>query len=287
VSAVSLAIYNDQSSRAGEHHSSLVAPEVGTAHKAHPSPLTLQSRTGFKSLFIPGALLSLSLHLIVIISAVAMDFWGDEAVLGTPQEEVLDVSIVPLSALDTLLPKGDASSKLDATKHEAITTDNPEFKTPQRAEISSKTETKNHKPVKKLKIAQERSNLQDASKGVELNSKSSTVPQGFGVSSGDDIAIGQARINYQDMVATLIARAKRYPERALKRGVIGDGSVRIEISSNGSVADIKIVQSTEAPILDEELKAMVDRAAPFPAFPRDLNKSVLAVIVPVSFRIER
>jgi protein TonB len=67
----------------------------------------------------------------------------------------------------------------------------------------------------------------------------------------------------------------------------GDGSVRIEIAADGSVSNLKIVQSTEAPILDEELRAMVERAGPFPAFPRDLNRAVLAVVVPVSFRIQR
>ena len=84
----------------------------------------------------------------------------------------------------------------------------------------------------------------------------------------------------------MLARAKRYPERALKRRMTGEGSIRIEIAHDGSVAGFQIVRSTDAPILDDELRAMVDRAAPFPSFPSDLRKRSLALIVPIAFRLD-
>jgi protein TonB len=110
--------------------------------------------------------------------------------------------------------------------------------------------------------------------------------QPIGVAHGEAASIEQARISYQDMVATLLARAKRYPERALKRRMTGEGAIRIEISANGSLSDFQIIQSTTTPILDEELRAMVERASPFPAFPADLRKGSLALVVPVAFRLE-
>jgi len=88
------------------------------------------------------------------------------------------------------------------------------------------------------------------------------------------------------MVASLLARAKRYPERALRRRMTGDGAIRIEIASDGSLAEFNIIDSTDSPILDEELKAMVDRAAPFPAFPPDLRRQSLALVVPITFRLD-
>jgi protein TonB len=89
------------------------------------------------------------------------------------------------------------------------------------------------------------------------------------------------------MVATRLAQSKRYPERALRKNVNGDGAIRIQISSNGDVSHFEIVQSTSSTILDEELKDMVERASPFPPFPPDMRRDTLAVIVPVSFRLER
>jgi protein TonB len=104
---------------------------------------------------------------------------------------------------------------------------------------------------------------------------------------GDALSIEKARINYQDMVASLLARTKRYPERALRRRTTGDAAIRIEIAADGSLSAFNIIRSTDSPILDEELKAMVDRAAPFPPFPPDLRKSSLALIVPITFKIDQ
>jgi protein TonB len=83
-----------------------------------------------------------------------------------------------------------------------------------------------------------------------------------------------------------LAHAKRYPERALKRRVTGEGTIKIEIQSDGSLSDFQIIQSTDTTILDEELKAMVERAEPFPAFPNDLRKQSLTLVVPIAFRLE-
>jgi TonB family protein len=66
----------------------------------------------------------------------------------------------------------------------------------------------------------------------------------------------------------------------------GEGAIRLEISSDGSLSNVEILRSTETQILDEELKAMAERAAPFPAFPSDLRKNKLALVVPIAFRLE-
>jgi protein TonB len=106
-----------------------------------------------------------------------------------------------------------------------------------------------------------------------------------GVPNGDAIGLEQARVKYQDAVATLLVRAKRYPERAIKRHMTGEGKIRIAIASDGTVSDVEVLQSTGSDILDEELQAMVDRASPFPPFPEDLKKTSLALVVPIAFRL--
>jgi protein TonB len=136
-------------------------------------------------------------------------------------------------------------------------------------------------------VQPERSNQQGQDKPQRKETNDSPANgQQIGVMNGEAASIEQARISYQDMVATLLARAKRYPERALKRRMTGEGTIRIEISANGSLSGFQIIQSTAASILDEELRAMVERASPFPAFPADLRKGSLALVVPVAFRLE-
>jgi protein TonB len=123
-----------------------------------------------------------------------------------------------------------------------------------------------------------------ASTGVAAEQTSVTSPPG--VMYGTAASLEEARLNYQEAVASLLSRAKRYPERALRRGVTGEATIRIEIKSDGSLADFAILQSAGATVLDEELRAMVDRAAPFPSFPKDLRRSSLALVVPVAFTIK-
>lgn len=95
----------------------------------------------------------------------------------------------------------------------------------------------------------------------------------------------QPVISYQDTIAALITQAKRYPERALKRGISGEGRVKIELLPNGSIKSSDIIQSTSSPILDQEIQEMILRAGPFPPFPSGLGKSSLSFVVPVSFAI--
>jgi protein TonB len=89
------------------------------------------------------------------------------------------------------------------------------------------------------------------------------------------------------MVATLLAKSKRYPERAVRGRITGSGSLRITISSTGNVERVEVVESTQSTVLDEELLRMVGRAAPFPAFPADMSHGDVTIVVPVSFRLEQ
>ena len=234
------------------------------------------------------AAFSIALHLALVAIALVITYWQRSAIVGTPQEEVLDITIVPLSALDTVLPKG-APAPPQLPRSESVAPEQPREK-PSADQIKQEPPKKLDPPKKivasKALITKHAITPDtDSSRSSDAVSNPS-VPQPFGVANGDAVPLEQARISYQDMVATLLARAKRYPERALKRGMTGEGSIRLEISADGSLADFEIIRSTETPILDEELKAMVERAAPFPAFPSDLRKNRLALVVPIAFRLK-
>jgi protein TonB len=113
----------------------------------------------------------------------------------------------------------------------------------------------------------------------------STTTSAASLGGGNDVT-QKARISYHHMVATLLAKAKRYPERAVRGHVTGSGSVRLTISAAGSVKSLEVATSTQSTILDDELLRMVERAAPFPSFPSDMTQSDVTLLVPVSFRLE-
>lgn len=264
---------------------SAVALQVG-CRSLHPVPGGAVLDESRQLLRRAGAI-SLALHFALVAAALIITHWRQSAIVATPQEEILDITIVPLSALDTLLPKG-APAAPDLSQSESVV---PK----QNHEKPSLDQTK-PEPIRKLQVPKQivaskalsvkHSAPEAGPSPTDNNAPSQRAPQPLGVANGDTVSLEQARISYQDMVATLLARAKRYPERALKRGMTGEGSIRLEISADGSIADFEIVRSTETPVLDEELKALVQRASPFPAFPSDLHKSRLALVVPIAFRLK-
>jgi protein TonB len=89
------------------------------------------------------------------------------------------------------------------------------------------------------------------------------------------------------MVATLLAKSKRYPERAVRGRVTGSGALRITISSSGDVHRVEVIESTQSTVLDDELLRMVERAAPFPDFPAGMSQGDVTLVVPVAFRLEQ
>ena len=225
-------------------------------------------------------------------------------------ESSFDISLIPLSALETNLPRGvpirpqtpfePELAPPPQLKPAAVAHSEPApKKVAQRVAPAISKLQKRVQPIVDKDISSSQSRSAAASEqssriaptvsspsSSDTTSSQRSAPHPFGTTDGDATSLEQARISYQDMVATRLARAKRYPERALIRRKTGEGSIRLEISADGSVSQMTILRSTNTPILDEELLAMVKRASPFPAFPMDLRKDRVAFIIPVAFRLE-
>jgi len=247
------------------------APNPAPGARSYPVPGGLR---GSESVISRRAVLwSLVLHLTLVLAGIVGIWASNDELIATPRS--IDATIVPLSALETQIPQGVPQPQQPAR----LAPQKPIEKTLQRAV---------EKPNKVVAAAKDPARVapldQSPPEHTEVASSSShTGPVGEVNSPSSD----PARLSYQDMVATRLAQAKRYPERALRKNVNGDGAIRIQISSNGDVSHFEIVQSTSSTILDEELKDMVERASPFPPFPPDMRRDTLAVIVPVSFRLDR
>jgi TonB family protein len=99
-------------------------------------------------------------------------------------------------------------------------------------------------------------------------------------------SIGRGRMagdaNYQGLVAARLARLKRYPADARRRREQGSALISFVIGATGRISSLRLVRGTGFAALDEEVKAMVRRASPFPAPPRGAEMSFTA---PVSFRL--
>ena len=211
-------------------------------------------------------LVSLALHIGCIAIVLLMQLLPSADLNGTPQELVIPIFLVPLSALETNLPQRVVQEQKSLP-----------------APMQVPTHSLPKQPMTRI-VAQAIKAQKQSSPSYGDTESTTQSSQAATAANGDPSE--PARISYQDMVTTLIARAKRYPEHALRRHTTGDGIIRIKISSGGSLTDLEILRSTDSPILDEELKDMVHRAAPFPAFPNDLRKNSLALTVPVSFQLK-
>jgi periplasmic protein TonB len=98
-----------------------------------------------------------------------------------------------------------------------------------------------------------------------------------------DPEVKKAGIAYEQALLGLLSKAKRYPERARRRGVSGDGIIRLGLFRDGSIKDLTIVQSTNSSILDKELAHMVERASPLPPLPPYYDKTEFLIPVRFSF----
>lgn len=218
--------------------------------------------------------LSLLLHAVVLCGgALAYWFTLPAPVVGP---RAIDVSLVELSAFDTVLPPPQLPPQ--EPKARAII---PQPVTKAVEPLQAKREEKR---VEIKEAPKEKREVKPSSQEQSVTSQS--VPtSGLSVGGGNEVT-ERARVSYHHMIATLLAKAKRYPERAVRARVTGSGAVRLTISSRGTVEKVEVATSTTSSILDDELLRMVERAAPFPSFPSDMNRSDVTLLVPVSFRLE-
>lgn len=93
-----------------------------------------------------------------------------------------------------------------------------------------------------------------------------------------------AQDRWKQLLQAHLDRRKRYPITALTRHQEGIVYVSFIVAPNGSVSDVRIKQSSNVPALDQESLDLVQRAAPLPPPPPDVDTLVYA---PISFSIRR
>jgi len=90
---------------------------------------------------------------------------------------------------------------------------------------------------------------------------------------------------YLSEVRLRIERAKRYPTMAKRSGLQGRVAVAFELTRGGDPQHSRVVYA-DHPLLGEAALQAVETAAPFPAFPPEVQVAQLRIEVPLRFTLE-
>lgn len=97
-----------------------------------------------------------------------------------------------------------------------------------------------------------------------------------------------AKSTWQSRLLSHLARYKRYPEDARRRGVEGTSQVRFHLDAAGNVLSVSLAASSGNAALDRATLAMIRRAAPLPQPPAELlSNGRLEIVAPFVYSLER
>jgi periplasmic protein TonB len=94
-----------------------------------------------------------------------------------------------------------------------------------------------------------------------------------------------ARIRYEQLLFAWMDRHKQYPMLAQRRGLEGNGAIRVRIDRQGRVLERSVDQSTGETMLDQAALDMVRRANPFPAVPTEYEGDGFEFVAPIQYRL--
>jgi protein TonB len=250
-----------------------------TAPNVAPYPVPGRTtRVGDVSL-LSALSLSLGLHIVPAVLVVgAYYLYGPSST--PPPGEVLVYSV----SIESPISESTAPS---AKTEDVPAPQRPQPQQPQKIKAPTLSITQRTKRTSETRAFSTHAAQPLDSNTVELPAASSNSPAALAPSANAIASQStEARISYQQLVTSLLSRAKRYPERARRRGETGTGTIRLQLDAQGEVVASSVISSTGSETLDDELNALVDRAAPFPPFPQGLTAQTLTFTVPVSFRLQ-
>ncbi len=93
----------------------------------------------------------------------------------------------------------------------------------------------------------------------------------------------EAAAEYEQLLVAWLEKHKKYPRRARRLRIEGEGRLRIVIDRAGRARQIELQQRTGNRLLDKAALEMARRADPFPPMPENDPREGLEFIVPVAF----
>ncbi len=219
-----------------------------------------------------------------------------------PPAEAVEPGSEPLSPIATPRP-AQALAVSEQVKAQLIEPPRPEVsRTPTKPRTKSKPKTK-PKVAKKPKPTPRTAKPTNAgrSKGAAIAKRAKSSGKigtgsgkagagkgkgGRGTGKGSGSGAGaKGSANYYGKLASWLNRHKRYPSRARRLRQEGTVKVLFTIDRRGRLLSHRIVASSGHALLDQEVKAMLKRASPLPAFPAGMSQSKLTLTVPIRFNL--
>jgi protein TonB len=90
---------------------------------------------------------------------------------------------------------------------------------------------------------------------------------------------------WQDALRAHLARFKRYPMLAQRRGEEGTALVRFAMNRTGMVLSVAVVRGTGHSELDQEAQHWIERAQPLPLPPPEVPGDSIELVIPLKFEL--
>jgi len=97
-------------------------------------------------------------------------------------------------------------------------------------------------------------------------------------------AVATAR--YEQLLVAWLEKHKKYPRRAKRLRIEGEGMLRILIDRTGQTRQVSLERRTGNRLLDKAALEMARRANPFPPMPENDPRRKMEFIVPVAFVLQ-
>ena len=91
---------------------------------------------------------------------------------------------------------------------------------------------------------------------------------------------------YQNQLAQVAGKYKRYPNEAMQNNWEGTATVRLKIGADGKIAGVEIINSSGHPILDEQASITINKAKPFVQIPPGLKGKEFVAVVRIVFSLK-
>jgi protein TonB len=104
--------------------------------------------------------------------------------------------------------------------------------------------------------------------------------------AGAEAAVAAVRVRYEQALAAWLDQHKYYPTSLRRRGLEGEGVLRVRLARDGHVLTLETFSALPDPLLERVAMDWVRRADPFPAVPQEVAGTDYSVRFPVRFRLD-
>jgi|TARA_B110000971_G_scaffold14925_1_gene13791 protein TonB len=209
--------------------------------------------------------LSILIHGILITDLLILEFDKAES-----NKELMNFEAILLSTnIPEPLPP---STEQDAKEADSEIAEEPEPEVPEDNAVAVKEEVEPEpEPAQQQQEA-----AVSAPEPVEIPEIGEDDTRNAGLIALDD---------FSRQLAMHIAKYKKFPRIAQRRGWQGEVILQVKLTGQGQLIAKKIRQSSGFRVLDEEGLNMIDRAIPFPTPPSILSGRTFTILVPIKFTL--